>query len=231
MSEKYKTIVIDGVTYNLMRADETSGPKFKVGDWVKVVANKSGRLAAHGYVGDTVKVTYVYKFGEYKENGKPAQAYGVGKVLVVFEDELEATEEPDPKPDPFDIRPGDNYYFISYSGVVSSYHWGSDSTDTKLKEVANACKDKAAMEQRALHEILSRLLWQAAKLSGEEDKPWDGAKAHYGLAYHKDNDTFGITALYTDHGFEPYFATFDAAQSAVDNIVRPFMKAHPEFEW
>ena len=227
----HKTIVIDGVTYNLMRANETPEPKFKIGDWVKVVTNKTECIPEkNNHIGKVVKISRAFCRGAHiRPDNENLYSYDIGKTYVVYEDELEPAEEP--KKSPFECEEGDRFYFVTTYGTVSDYTWKNDATDKKLTEVANCCKDEKRMKQRALHEILSRLLWQASEESGEADNPWDGNHEHYAIAHHEANDGFGIMALYRDHGFEPYFATEEAAQAAIDNIIRPFMKEHPEFKW
>lgn len=219
-------ITIDGVKYK--RIEENPQPKYAVGDWVKVIANKSARLERDSYIDEITKITCVYDYGYYKRNGEPMQAYSIGETWVVYEDELEPAEEP--KQDPFDIKNGDKYFYILPLGCVDSYTYYEDSTDKKLVKVANYCKDEELMTQRAMHETLNRLLWRASVQAGELNNPWDYNHDHWEI-YCTCDGKFTVARSCNDKYYGIYFPTEKSAQSALDNIVKPFMEKHPDFVW
>lgn len=220
-------IELNGVRYQ--RIEEPIA-KYRVGDWVKVIANKSGRLLATSYIGDVAKITHVYKFGEFKENGKPAQAYGIDKVYVVFDDELEPAEAPEQ--DPFDMHINEQYYTICNIGTVGiPYTYQNDAVDNELFNVANVCKDEALMKQRALHEILNRLLWRASVQAGELNNPWNNKSNHYTITYDTVSQLFVINFHWSCKDNTIYFPSKESAQSAINNIIKPFMAEHSEFVW
>lgn len=218
-------IELNGVRYKRI---EESITRYKLGDWVKVITNKSGRMLATSYIGDVAMITHVYKFGEFKENGKPAQAYGIDKMYVVFDDELEPTEEP--KQDPFDIDDGEKYYYIMSDGFIDSTRFTCDF-DNRVNEVANACKDETLMKQRASREILNRLLWKASVKAGELNNPWNNKNNHYTITYDTVSQLFDINFHWCCKDNTIYFPSKESAQSAINNIIKPFMKEHPEFVW
>ena len=55
---------------------------------------------------------------------------------------------------------GEDYWYIDSMGKVSRFAEEFSGFDTECYNVANYCTDKALIEQRALHEILNRLLWR-----------------------------------------------------------------------
>lgn len=226
-------ITIDGVKYKRV-VEEVKQPtaKYKVGDWVRVIANKASRPDSDRYIGNIAKITNVYDLGYYKRkvNDEFVYAYGIGEFYVVYEDELELSEKP--KESPFDIKVGEKYYTIFGNGKVDSYSLRNDTLDKELFDVANACKDIALMEQRALHEMLDRLLWRASIEAGESDNPWDYSNPHYYIYYNIGTGKFAIDyCIPCSIQGVCYFPTEEAAQDAIDNIVRPFMAEHPDFVW
>lgn len=224
------TIIVDGVKYKRVE-EEAHKPatKYKVGDWVRVIANKTDVQEKNSYIGDIAEITRVYNICDYQRivNGKFVHAYNIGKIFVVFEDELEPAEEPEQNP--FDIQNGDKYYWIDLAEEIRT---GIKDNELDLCiEFANACKDKKLMEQRALHEILNRLLWRASIEAGELKNSWDDNK-HYYIAYQLN---LGGDWIIDSHenivANQIYFPSKESAQSAIDNIVKPFVKEHPDFVW
>lgn len=58
----------------------------------------------------------------------------------------------------FERRWDDDYFFISSYGVVYKTNDDGINPDDFRFNIANYCRDKVLMEQRALHETLNRLL-------------------------------------------------------------------------
>lgn len=126
----------------------------------------------------------------------------------------------------------ESYFFINDVGNLVYYYPDIlfDSTEARFI-CGNVCKDKDLMHQRALHEILNRLLWRASIIAGELNNPWEVYKKHYYIykdskenvyrIWHNDNDNTGVA----------YFPTKESAEDAIENIVKPFMKQHPDFVW
>lgn len=104
--------------------------------------------------------------------------------------------------------------------------------DDHLYNIGNYCKDEALMKQRALHETLNRLLWRASVMAGELDNPWDVSHKHYFIYKNVANN--GKFDVHYNDGFNAglaYFPTEAAAKDAIETIVKPFVKEHPEFVW
>ena len=88
------------------------------------------------------------------------------------------------------------------------------------------------MIQRALHETLNRLLWRFSMENGEGENPFDCNNAHYEIYWSYDRKSFDICCSRTVKSLDSvYFPTKELANQAIDKIIKPFMKEHPEFVW
>lgn len=122
------------------------------------------------------------------------------------------------------------YYFIDACGEVSSLIDTRSRTDDAFYSAGNYCRDRAIIEQRALHETLNRLLWRYSETHGG-DAPWDGSQAHFYVCWEMDSEFCTCTMCrHKDQG-TVYFRKVETAQAAIEEVVVPFMAAHPEFVW
>lgn len=129
---------------------------------------------------------------------------------------------------PFERNVDERYYFVDASGGVGDFLDTEDETDNALYSAGNYCRDKAIMEQRALHETLNRMLWRYSKMHGEE-MPWD-----MGGFYIRHWSDDGFKAFFCGDGKMNgvvFFADRATAEAAIEEVVKPFMAAHPEFVW
>lgn len=140
-----------------------------------------------------------------------------------------------PKGNPFErsTRPNDYYYVGAKGDVVQCTDVG-DEWDNQIFNVANYCADKGIMEQRALHETLSRLLWRCSMKNGGSEIDWfDTHQPKWSIAcYPSKGERLDVNCSY--EACRPgviYFCTSEAAEAAIKEIVEPFMKEHPEFKW
>lgn len=124
------------------------------------------------------------------------------------------------------------YYFICDTGNVSYTVDIATLEDNRRFATANYCTDRKLMEQRALHEALSRLLWRFSMENGEVENPWDGVMAHWHIYCDTSTQQFDTSwTRFCIHCCDIYFPTEKLAQRAIDEIVKPFMKEHPDFVW
>ena len=146
------------------------------------------------------------------------------KALGIYEE---------PKKNPFDrVEKNRNYYYITNCGHVyetTDYFFESDNS---RHDLANYCTDKEILQQRALHETLNRLLWRFSMENDGDKINWDNDDEckYYVYCYYPDKK---FTVEYTVYikFFEPYFYTKEIAQRAIDEIIIPFIKEHPNFIW
>lgn len=141
------------------------------------------------------------------------------------------------KESPFErTEPRLPYWYITSDGGVD---YSTSAANSKLADyrffAGNYCTDKAIMEQRALHETLNRLLWRFQK---ENDRNDTGHTPNQYVILSIDGMPF-IKNLPTvcDWFFGPrlfgvtYFGNKGVAERAIEEVVKPFMAAHPEFVW
>ena len=149
-----------------------------------------------------------------------------GKKAELTEEQLKALGVELPKASPFErVEHGGGYYVIDRCGeVLQAYEWQDDLDDRAFNN-GNYCTDKSIMEQRALHETLNRLLWRYSMEHGGDsyspcDIYYDGELEEWSYCY-VDGDSYYLS---------PVFESPEIALNAIEEIVKPFMEAHPEFK-
>ena len=155
-----------------------------------------------------------------------------GKKYELSPELVNALRSIDPVPkkkSSFQWDTGEYYQFIGSDGEV----WGDTNTganfDEKRHSVANYCADKALMEQRAMHETLNRLLWRYSEEHGGDSK-WNGENDHW-LILMDDGNIKVNYFCYSIISGVVYFKDKENALSAIEEIVNPFLAAHPDFVW
>lgn len=159
-----------------------------------------------------------------------------GKKIPLTDEQIEmlrGTKEPEEvKKSPFERVYDRGYYFIQYDGTVEYDFDKGDMGDEYCLAVANYCTDKKMMEQRALHETLNRLLWRFSMENGEGENKWDCEHSHWVIKYVHDSGVFCTSWTTVVHQAGAiYFSTDELACRAIEEIIKPFMKDHPEFVW
>lgn len=146
-----------------------------------------------------------------------------GKKAKLTEEQMKALgiESYDYK-DPFKRVLGQRYYFTHGDGAVySTVEKDSDLSDGVFFSVGNYCTDKELMEQWVWHETLSRLLWRF----GEQN----GGSGQFSIAR---GDSGKLRVMGCAHKYlDPSFKSEKIANRAIAEIVKPFMKDHPDFVW
>ena len=127
------------------------------------------------------------------------------------------------------------YYYIGNTGCIFK-DFEDKSANCKVSEgrynVANYCKNEEFIKQRALHETLDRLLWRFSMQNDGDKIDWNDEDSYKFYIYHDYRKyIFYIDANRWCRHNKIYFLTREIAQRALDEIVFPFMKKHPEFVW
>ena len=156
-----------------------------------------------------------------------------GKRAELTEEQLRQLGIEVPKANPFTkSHKGKQYWWISTDGNVRDFTDNNDPVANDLYSVANYCTDKEIMEQRALRETLNRLLWRYAMehTSKIKDKYvcYTIVKSSFNRRSTIEVRTCSRTLMFFG---EIHFDTFEIAQSAIEEIIKPFMAAHPKFKW
>lgn len=155
-----------------------------------------------------------------------------GKKIPLTDDQVKIMLEVETPKNPFE-RVGSNitYFFINDYGIVEE-DFSAYEEDIYRYEAANYCTDKGLMIQRALHETLNRLLWRFSIENGEGENPWDGNHNHYDIYWSYNTESFEVIKCnYSKALNSVYFPSKELARRAIDEIIKPFMKEHPEFVW
>ena len=159
-----------------------------------------------------------------------------GKRVDLTDEHLEKLGLKVEKKDPFNTRFKSEYYYINFLGHVKRIGDWDDSTDNAIYNVANCCTDFELMQQRALHETLSRLLWRFSMQNDGDKIDWNVTSRKYFITYDYRDEEFRVDYYQTSIGCAlksttEYFYSVDIAKRAIEEIVIPFMKEHPEFVW
>lgn len=153
-----------------------------------------------------------------------------GKKLPLTPEQVAALTAELVKDDPFERRRNEEYYYIEYSGIATRCTDAYCSFDNDCYAVANYCRDEEKMKQRALHEILDRLLWRYSEQHGG-DPEWDGHNMHWVIYRDNGAEVWRVECWSTDKYSGPHFCSGDVAEAAIRDVVEPFCAAHPEFVW
>ena len=142
------------------------------------------------------------------------------------------------KNDVFERKIGRGYCCFNSYGEISDVLDTDSSIDQKLYEVGNYCTDKKLIEQRALHETLSRLLWRFSMQNDGDKIDWSNrSRKKYLITYDCRTEKFEVDSIFSaTYGCNlkyhlEYFYSVERARRAIDEIIVPFMKEHPEFVW
>ena len=156
--------------------------------------------------------------------------YGLSDELVAkLKEEIAINDAVRHNPGAFDRVDRKQYFFISATmGVVPRADMG-DMLDDKFYLNANYCRDKELMNQRALHETLNRLLWRYSETHGG-DETWYKNRPHFFIALkYPDKELFVDWTFACKTPGLVFFADRNAAQAAIEEVVKPFLEEHPEF--
>lgn len=155
-----------------------------------------------------------------------------GKRLELTKEQLKALGI-EVKKNPFErVNYNEAYYFVKKDGSVSSYTNANDGIDRMLYDATNYFNDEDFAKQVALHQLLYRKLLKFAYDNECEDVEWNPRHAHWYIIYYDiDSDKFDTSAnaMWKQQGV--YFSTSRGAERAIEEVIKPFMKEHPEFVW
>jgi hypothetical protein len=137
------------------------------------------------------------------------------------------------KANPFEIDESKPFYFIAPNG--NAMKTTSSVLRNQMHDVANYCTDKAIVQQRALHETLNRLLWRYSMEHDGDKIDWNDTyqqKYVIEFTHYKSGATFEVEQFSVTHSLgSVYFATESVAFAAIEEIIKPFIAAHPDFKF
>lgn len=130
-------------------------------------------------------------------------------------------------------RKREDYHYIGSDGtVITTFDAGNNRSDDGRYQAANYCRDMGLMEQRALHETLNRLLWRYSETHGGDSNPWPRG-THWFIYGDTANGLEMKVSANDAHKKQGtiYFKDGETVKAAIEEVVKPFMAAHPEFVW
>ena len=158
-----------------------------------------------------------------------------GKRTELTEEQLKqlGIETEKKRKNPFDrVAINQDYHLINKFNRIDEYTEADDCTDSALFDVCNYFNDTEFAKQVALHQLLYRKLLKFSYDNECEDtEEWDGNHEHWAIRYNSYRNEF---RLYYQDGYkahEVYFSSEEGAKRAIEEVVKPFMKEHPDFVW
>lgn len=153
-----------------------------------------------------------------------------GKKAELTEEQMKALGIELPKVNPFERVEGEMYFVIDTIGDVAEEYDDDYEEDQRHFNTANYCTDYKLMEQRALHETLNRLLWRYSMEHDGDKIDWNNDEYKYYIYYSRYNERWAISSS-DEWNSVTYFYTEEIAENAIEEIIEPFMKAHPDFKF
>lgn len=134
---------------------------------------------------------------------------------------------------PFErVAKSEMYYYIDAFDEVHCFSDCMEQDDDASFDCSNYFNDGAFANQVALHQLLYRkLLKFAYDNECEDNQAWNKVNCHYYIGYNINEDQFyaDVTAAFKHN--DVWFCSRDSANRAIEEIIKPFMKEHPDFVW
>ena len=124
------------------------------------------------------------------------------------------------------VKEDETYWIINDSCMVVEACEDRLIKDEERFECANYCTDRCLIEERAIREELSRLLWRFSMENGGENIDWkDSSQIKYSICIYFDDKglkweiSHDITSKCLN---EVYFVDEDTARKSIREVVEPF---------
>ena len=150
-----------------------------------------------------------------------------GKKIELTEEQIKALGFEVRKPLFDKVTDGGPYYFINCYGDIDA----DSREDDALFNSVNYFNDEYFANQVALHQLLYRKLLKFAYENDCEDREWGTEHEHWRIYYDTPSNKFDIDVNDAFKYQGVYFSTRQGARRAIEEVVKPFMKEHPEFVW
>ena len=156
-----------------------------------------------------------------------------GKEIQLTDEQLKMLGIEPGKKNPFDrVGNGDRFFAIDNMNGIQTCTEMSYARDDAYYNEINYFNDKKLAKQVALHQLLYRKLLKYSYDNECTDKEWDGTNVHVYIIYSSMKKDYDIR--WTRDEKEPgtvYFKSTTWATAALNEVVMPFIKEHPDFVW
>lgn len=128
---------------------------------------------------------------------------------------------------------GEKYVTILGDDAIREFFDNNDLCDNGVYNAVNYFNNEQFARQVALHQLLYRKLLKFAYDNGCEDTAeWDCRNRHYHIIYSFNGKNLGFDSndVFKQQGIV-YFSSKDGVLQAIKEVVKPFMKEHPDFVW
>lgn len=155
-----------------------------------------------------------------------------GKEIQLTDEQLKMLGIEPEKKNPFDrVGNGDRFFAIDNMNGIQTCTEMSYARDEAYYNGINYFNDKQFAKQVALHQLLYRKLLKFSYENKCADVEWNGRNNHWCIYYNPDDLKYCV-AGFVSHKFDSvWFSSEDAAERAIEEVVKPFVKEHPEFVW
>lgn len=155
-----------------------------------------------------------------------------GKKIELTKEQLK-TLGVEVRKNPFErCAAGEKYVTILGDDAIREFFDNNDLCDNGVYNAVNYFNNEQFARQVALHQLLYRKLLKFAYDNGCEDTAeWDGYNAHWTVRY---DDISHEIVPYGQTRYrirDVYFSTRSDAVNAIEEVIKPFMKEHPDFVW
>lgn len=156
-----------------------------------------------------------------------------GKKAELTDEQLKQLGINIEKETPFTRKIEETYYSIGASNAVQYDIDNDNCIENVLYEAINYFNDEKFAQQVALHQLLYRKLLKYAYENDAFADDWtDPNSSKYFIIKHTDDNKFCVDWNRTlKHSGVVYFTSEKVTEQAFEDVVKPFMKEHPEFVW
>ena len=122
------------------------------------------------------------------------------------------------------------FWFVSSTCEATADHEEGYCVDDELFKSGNYYRSGSYAKQVALHQKLNNLLRRFSEQHGG-DSEWDGCNQHWSVCGIPNGTVITSFAQNVKEVHSVYFKSQNIAESAIEEVVKPFMAEHPEFVW
>lgn len=156
-----------------------------------------------------------------------------GKKAELTEDQLEKLGIKIKKDTPFArVKFGNNYYITNQECNVIKVVEAVGLFDEAHYNSVNYFNDKGFAKQVTLHQLLYRKLLKYAYENDAADCDWtNGDSEKYFIIWQSDRNKWLVDCACSWKNSSVYFNNRHLAEAAIADVIEPFMREHPDFEW
>ncbi len=151
-----------------------------------------------------------------------------GKKMDLTEEQLKRLGI-EVRKNPFErVDDGGRYFYINVHGEVHQHYDVKYPYEEKLYDVSNYFINEAFANQVALHQLLYRKLLKFAY--DNRCEAMEESNQYY-VNYCPSTKSYTVQIDCGFRAFGTHFSSYEATERAINEVVEPFVKEHPEFVW